>query len=432
MTTIPSEVKSDNVTVAIKQEPGSKVVLDISVTPKATDAAYSKAVKNVNKEISLPGFRKGKAPENFVIEKYGKQVETEWRSIVVQTGVQEAFKLLPNLYPYKKEGIRCSAIKQMARDTGALFTVEYEAAPAVPKIDLNSITLGHVDRRPVAQKDIDQIVEDLRYRLAKWEDVPDRAVQENDFVDLDIDKLDDPVEEVCRGSRFGVNDMSPWMKKIVVGSHIGDSIEGVSEPDERRAESSQEPFQPTHCRITVKAIKKATLPDLDDSLAQKVGLKTWPELEERIVADLNRNADREMREQLHRQVDHLLLENYRFDMPLSLLEDEKQQRIDDATHWMHEVKATEEMIEQRKENLEKTLPEQVEKSCRLFFLLISIANAHNIQVTRDEIAQELSRQILQGQRLPSDRNSEQIQNRLGRQILLQKTRDYIIDHVKRA
>ena len=54
----------------------------------------------------------------------------------------------------------------------------------------------------------------------------------------------------------------------------------------KRAEHSEEPFHPTACRITIKSIKKPELPEANDTLAQKVGLKTWSELEERIVADL--------------------------------------------------------------------------------------------------------------------------------------------------
>ncbi|MBA3957401.1 MAG: trigger factor [Parachlamydiaceae bacterium] len=424
-----TEFKNENITVSVSKEPGARVTFNVSVSPEATKAAHAKAIKAVNQEVSVPGFRKGKAPEKFVMENYGKQVEAEWRELVLQTGLQEAMQLVKETRPYKRDGISCTGIKEISKEKGAQFTLEFEEAPQVPQINLSDISLKSIERQPVTQDQVNNILTDLQFRLAKWEDAQEKATEE-DFVDLDIEKLDEPQENICKDARFAVKDMAAWMRKLIIGMKAGESVEATSERDPNQDPAA--PFTPTNCHITVKAVKKALLPELSDEFAKKVGLGSLVELEERITADLNRKADQEMREGLHHQLDQMLLEKYHFELPLTLLKDEILHRKEDAIAWLVQSGASQDVVTKREQELEKTLPAQVENSCRLFFLFMAFSNQHKIAVTREEIAQELSKQILEGQRAPADRNSKEVQDRLSQLIMLRKSRDYIVDHVKRA
>ena len=65
-----STVNNDNVTVTITKKPHCEIKFDIKVNPRPVAAAYQKALKNINKEVNIPGFRKGKAPEKLISEKY--------------------------------------------------------------------------------------------------------------------------------------------------------------------------------------------------------------------------------------------------------------------------------------------------------------------------------------------------------------------------
>lgn len=435
LTDKPTEFKNENISVKVTKKPGNLIIMNVSVTPIAAQAAYSKAIKMINKEVTLPGFRKGKAPDDFIVRNYSKQIESQFRDVVLQTGIQEALSLNPGFYPYKKDGIRCTEIQEMSREKGAQFTLEFEAAPQVPLIDLNEITLSHVDRRPVTQQDIDRIMQDLSFRVAKWEEVTDHPVDESNFVDLDIDKLDEPQQNICTDARFAVKDMAPWMQRIVVGLNKDESGEGLSEKDKSVLSQQQEEeteFKPTRCRITVKRILNPIVPENPDELAKRFGLKMGAELQEGIVADLNKNADIEVRENLRRQVDMQLLDKYHFELPSTLLESELEQRKQDALGWLEHSGATPDVVDKRKHEIESNLPSQVERSVRLYFIFVSFANTHKIPVTQEEIAQELSQQILRGNIPQQDRNSNEIQNRLSQIILMRKCRDYIIDHVKRA
>ncbi len=433
MSNTQNEFKNENVTVIVDRQPGAHIKMDIAVAPQAVQAAYARALKSINKEITLPGFRKGKAPDKYIEEKYGKQVEQEWREVVIQTSFQEALTLT-RLRPIRNGDARCSSLPELSKEAGARLTIEFEMSPEVPLINLSRIILKNTARPPVTQADIDRVIENIRTHLAKWVEIADRPVQEGDYVDLDIDKLDEPVESICQDTRFTVTKgkMADWMYDLILNKNIHDSVEGMSERSSDEPPEAQEAFKPTHCRITIKSIKTAELPEINDELAHKIGAANLADLNEKIAADLNQRADREVHERLCHQVDEILLEQYHFEIPKSILQEEMNARKANAVAWLEKQGAPQDVIHQRKQEMDAKLPEEVERSYRLFFLIHMFARQHNIIVTKEETAAELSHQIMQGM-APSfeGRSAEEIHSRLGEQLLLRKSRDFIIGHVLR-
>lgn len=425
------EAKNENISVTMKRSPGSKVKLDISVTPQATIAAYNKALKQINKEVTLPGFRKGKAPDTFIKQNYAPQIEAEWREIVIQTGFQEAIGLL-RLHPFKGDTIQCTSVKQVSQEHGSEFTVEFEASPTVPAVQLNDLVLKNVERRAISQNEINEVLDNLALRCAEWIPITDRPVEDGDFVDLDIERLDEPKEIICQDTRFAVLDkkMAPWMRNLLVGHNVNETVEGLSEKDPT---STSEEFQPTRCRLTIKRIHQATLPKTPDEIAQRLGLKTGEELIEYITADLNLQANRAVQDSLRQQVDEWLLANYQFDLPATLVNEEKELRIHETVDNLHQQKVPESQIEKRKQDLEPIISAQVERTYRLYFLILAFAKQHNLNVTKEEVASELTQRLMAAPgnaQLPQ--NIDALRSRITQQLLMQKTRDYIIDHVKRA
>lgn len=420
-----SQVQNDNVSVTVAVQPGSKVKLDIFVTPKASAAAYSKAIKTVSKEVSLPGFRKGKAPEAFILKNYGSHIQKEWQSIVIETGFQEALNLI-EARPLKMESVKCTAIQEISRENGSHYTIEFEASPNVPSINLDEISLNPINRSTISQEDIDQSIENLRLYHAQWTMVTDRPVQDNDYVDLDIDRIDDPAGNICRNTRFSVANgrMANWMRNLILGLNPNESAEGMSEKEVDGTAN----FQPTLCKIIVKAIHEAALPETDDNFAKKLGVPTFEELKVKVVQDLNRRADEEAKEQLFQQIDDSLLEKYQFEIPVSLVQSDKEKRIAEKINWLKHQKAPTHVINQQVEEMEQSVPNEIERTYRLLFLIFKFAREHNITVSEDEILAEYANQLAQGENSPLLRGVEEpgeIRAKLNHHLMLRKTREFI-------
>ena len=113
MSTSNQEVSNDNIKVVVTKTPGCRVTFDITVAPTGTQSAYTKAVRSVNKEVSLPGFRKGKAPEKLVIQHYGKHVDREWRNMVLNYAFEQAIELT-KLSPLHQEAVQAPEVKKIS------------------------------------------------------------------------------------------------------------------------------------------------------------------------------------------------------------------------------------------------------------------------------------------------------------------------------
>ena len=131
------EFKNDNVDVSVARLPGCLVKFEITVHPKATEAAYKQATKAVKKEVSIPGFRKGKASDALVQQHYAPHVDREFRDVVVQTAYHEAVTL-SKTYPINEKSIKQPQLKSCSKEDGARVVIEMETLPVVQRSILRS------------------------------------------------------------------------------------------------------------------------------------------------------------------------------------------------------------------------------------------------------------------------------------------------------
>ncbi|MEM1283508.1 MAG: trigger factor, partial [Chlamydiota bacterium] len=228
MSTKTTEHKNDHYTVQVDKEPGCQITFTITVSPEATKKEHVTALKGVNKQVSLPGFRKGRAPNELIMKHYAQHVEKEWKEALLHKAFQEAMKLT-DVVPFTRESVKNADIKDCSLDEGAKVTVKFEAMPDVPEIDVATLNIETVEAEPVTEKKIEQIIEDIRYQFAEWENVEDRPVKEGDFVDVDIENLDDEGTFICQDTRLEVvkGKMGTWLIDLLIGMKPSESAEAL-------------------------------------------------------------------------------------------------------------------------------------------------------------------------------------------------------------
>lgn len=431
------DFENEHISFKMTRSPGSQVTLEMVVKPEATKAAYARAMKAVNKEVSLPGFRKGKAPDDIIANKYAKPLRDEWLQIVLKTALNDALKIA-HLRPFDESSIRCTEVKELSKENGAIFTIHFEASPEVPTIDLDKIHLHRLPTPPITEKDVDQVIRNIQHYHAEWNEISDRPVQEGDFVDLDIENIEEePSRPICEGTRFEVKKgiMADWMHQLLLGVKIDESVEGISEKEEdsqnhfdEEEEEGLAEFRPTRCRLTVKTILHAELPAVDDAFAQKVGAKDLEDLKEKIKADLFRRADMRINNILHKQLDDAILKEYTFDPPNSLVQEEVENRAAAHEAWLRRQQKSEEEIENEMQELREKLPSMVASGLRIVFLMLRFAQEHSLSVAKEEIMAELSQQVSQGAQL-NNANIDDLKARINQVLLMRKAKSYIINHL---
>jgi len=416
--------------VEATQQPGCRLAVKVQVKPERVKKCYKEGVKKVNKQISIPGFRKGKAPDSTVISKYSSYVDSEWKEIILHEALNAGFQLT-QMYPLGKESLDRPKLESCSQEEGAVVLFAFEHYPRVPEIDFTEISLPNIEKEPVAQEKIDEVVLQIQKSHADFEAVVGRVIQENDYVDLTIDSLEqEPPMNIVKDRRFPVEKgvMADWMRKLMIGKEAGAVVEGVSQN-----EKDDKDFRPTKVRIEILAIKTIILPELNDELAKKVGVDSKDELLKRITENLNQEAEQEQKRKQIEALEKALIANLQFDLPASIVETERAHRIAERIRRLQMQRLGDEEIKEREAQIEKEVGATVEDSLRLYFINKQIEKQGKIKLSNQELNNELSYQIAtnpayRAQDLDKESSRELIE-RLSSSLLQRKTREYALAQV---
>lgn len=429
MTNQTQEHKDDNITVEVTREAGCLVTFSISVSPEMVKKEYNSAVKATNKQVSLPGFRKGRAPTDMIIKHYKPHIEKEWKNSVLDQAFREGLKLA-NIYPLNQQSIKKADLKNCSIEEGASAIVQFESSPDIPDVDFTSIELEKVEAEPVSEKKIEQIIEDIRYQFAEWEEVTDRAVEEKDFVDVDIENLDEPGVFLCQDTRLEMEKgkMGTWLYELLLGMSIGDSKEAMSSLDEGQDVPE---FKPTNCKVTAKAIAKSILPEVDQALADKAGVKDVEELRSRVVNDLEKLHEQQAQDKRRQNLIKALVEKHPFDVPDSIVNPHVQDVIVERTKELKEsTPEGEEISKEKIDEIEQSTRKEVENLYRWHFFVSKIADEKNIEVNQEEVTREmmshLYRMYEQGIKPDPNEDQEERLRKVHSQLIAREVADFLI------
>lgn len=423
-----NESTSTDVQVSVKEKPECKIEMTVKTSAQMVKDARKNAVKTVSKEISLPGFRKGKAPEEMVLKKYPRDVEKQMHKAIADLGFEAAQKqkrvpLLNNNAPVSYD------LKKMS-DEGAELFFSFETEPKVPSVDASAFKRKAVERPEVGEKQIEEAIRQMRFFYAKWTPITDRAIQDGDYIMIDLDTVEgETVIRVFNHIRFEVSKdrMAEWMKKLVAGAKMGDVLEGVSEPDENATEEEKKEFQPKNVRITILKVEGAELPEVDDEFAKKVGAENVEAMRKSVTDLLNKQADDKVLNEEREQVNAFLMEKYPFELPKSLVDTELKHRINQIATDPNFRKNWEKMSQEEREKLDKKLREESSNAVRLFYLSRQIVQDQKIPVTHQEVQNEaIAISQSHGSHIEIDKMPKEIYALALSKVILAKAQEYVL------
>lgn len=420
----------------IHQKPASRVEFEIEASPELTKEAYAAAVKAVCKKVSIPGFRKGRAPEPLVAKNFPTEVDKKWQEEIAMGSLQECQKL-SQISPLHRDSKISFNVRGHTKENGSKLSLSFEVEPTIPSVDPKAFTAKEVKRPEVSDAKVDETIRQIRFFYAEWKTVSDRPVEEGDLVILDVDLIEtEPVQHLFSNTRFEVTDhsMAKWMKDLVLGKTAGSTHEGISVPDENLPEEEKAQFQPKKVRILIKTIEQALLPPLDEAFAQKLGVKTIEELRTQILRLLNYKADAHVQEEFRAQASEFLLTHYPFDLPITLIERETHFRVKQLMHDSEFQKYWEQMSEQERKNTVQTIYQQSEKAVRMFYLCRKILNDAKITISPQDLPPPATTPLeilLQTHQAPQITNEVQQAEAYSR-LILEKAEDFVIANANKT
>jgi len=421
--------------VKVEKKPRCLVELEVSIGAELVKDARVQALKDVKKEITISGFRKGKAPDDVIIKKYPEALRDKWEKKIADLSFVEAHtqEKLPSLSTGGKIVFK---IQDYSLEKGANISFSYETEPEVPTIDPKAFKLEEEEKAVVSQKEVDEAIRQVRFFYATWKEV-DRPIKEGDYIIIDLDSLEEEKpQRIFNDTRFEVSDkgMTKWMQKLVLGAKKGDALKSISKPDAKPSKKEKEEFEERKVLVTIKKIEEATLPEIDDEFAKKIGANTTKEMSESIKKMLIQQAETTHNQENRQKVSKFLLDTYKFDVPDSLIKTEIEYRRNTYLKNPEFSKKYPKMNEKEKAAFEEEILKYSEAAIRIFYISKKIVGDFKIQITDDEIKQEALNILYRetGKKLDPKNISKDIYALALSKLVLIKAEDYLLDQTSKT
>jgi len=296
-----------------------EVAVTIEAEASELDKSLDEAYHHLVNEVSIPGFRKGKAPRAVLVQHIGKK-----------SLLEEALeRLIPQLY---KQAIESQEIEPIARSEieiiqtePVVFKVVVSLKPEVKLGDYHSIRLEPGPVIKIAKKEVTAAMEEFRERQGAWVPVG-RLVELGDLVTMDIEaNVDGKPWLNHKGVLYEVDKDS---SSPVPG--FASHLQGTEKNKERTFSLTIPDDYPIKemCgkegafKVTITEIKEKQLPELDDELAQSVGYDNLADMKKKVAADLRAKAEARNRLELRQKALDALVEISEVNYP-PILEDEE-------------------------------------------------------------------------------------------------------------
>jgi len=301
--------------------------LTIEIPTDIVDAEIDRVARDYTKSARLPGFRQGKVPRTLIKQRFRDQILHDVMHGLIPRAIEDA------LQERGIEPVETPNIKDvdLAEGKPLKFTAAFETVPAFDPGDLSTIAVRQLSS-DVADTAVDEMLQRLRERAAKFETIEGRPVADGDAAVLDLTRTGpdgqvDQHDEVT--IQLGAPGNPPGFDANLVGLAIGNSKTfSVHFPEDYGVAELASTDQ--SYAVTVKGIRQRVLPELDDEFAKDIGaFESLAALRDRVRNDLEEEAreqaTRAVRSDLFRQ----LAGRIPFELPASLVEREMDRRVEE-------------------------------------------------------------------------------------------------------
>ena len=416
----------------------AKLTIEVSAEEleKAIEGAYQ---KNKNK-ISIPGFRKGKAPRKMIEQMYGKSVFYE----------DAANALIPDAYDKALEECEEQIVSSPKIDVTQLeagkpfiFTAEVALKPEVTLGKYKGVKVDKIEVK-VTDEEVDAEINRERESNARTINVEDRAVKDGDMTVIDFEGFVDGVAfEGGKGENYpltiGSGSFIPGFEEALVGAELNKETEvNVTFPEDYHA--AELAGKPAVFKCTVKEIKEKQLPDLDDEFASEVSdFDTMAEYREDVQKKLTSKKEEEAKIAKEEAALDAVIADAKMEIPDAMLETQQRQLLENFAQRIQAQGLTLEQYMQFTGLTAQTMMEQLKpealKRIQSRLVLEAVAAAEKMEATEEDFEAEI-KSIAESYQMEADKVKELLGEQGAKQvkedICVRKAADFIVDNAKEA
>jgi len=428
--------------VRVEDAGACRKLVHIQVDADAVADDYASIVKAYTKASKLPGFRKGKAPQNVVEKQYAKHIAEDAKE-----------RLLPRFYheAIADEGMKVESIVDIKdvvfdKQQGLSFNVTVDVPPEfkLPKYKKISLKEQPVE---VTDEDVEEAIGNVLEQFARYEEVEGRAVKEEDLVRVDYQGTCDgqPVldmvpekKALAEGTDFWMmlgdgRELLPGINEQVVGAEIGSERDvTISFPDDYTENALA--GKTASYVISVKGIREKVQPELNEEMLKRFEVESEEDLRKRFRKDITEAREEGEKNRLKDEIAQHLLGKADFGLPQSMVAEETNTIIRSQIQRMMSAGATRQHLEEHQQQIMAEASRAATDRVKLSYILRAIAEAESIEVDDGEVNSRIEAMAGQYRMSPAQLRGEMEKrdgiSKLKDDIQGAKTLDFLLENAK--
>ena len=397
---------------------------------KALDSAYQKQ----KKQISVPGFRKGKVPRAMIEKMYGAGVFYEDAANIL---MQQTYAGAVDESGVDIVSRPTVEVTQIEKGQPFIYTAEVAVRPEVTLGKYMGVTVTKIDTS-VSDEEVDAELENQRNKNARTVTVTDRPVAEGDTAVIDFEGFVDGVAfEGGKGENhpleIGSHTFIDTFEDQLVGKNTGDEVEvNVTFPEKYQAADLA--GKPATFKVKINEIKAKELPELDDEFAQDAaGVDTLAEYKEEIKKNLTEKKETEAKKTKEDEAIQKIIDKSKMDLPEAMIETQCETMVEEFAQsglTMEQYLQFSGMtVDQLKDQVRPEATTRIQSS----LVLEQIAKEENIEVTDADIDAEVEK-MAKAYGMEADKLKEYMgdaeKESMKKDLAITKAVDLIMDNVK--
>ncbi|MBO6159271.1 MAG: trigger factor [Firmicutes bacterium] len=376
---------------------GSMVKLSLEISAEDFEKAIRDVYNKQKKQISIPGFRKGKVPYQMVIRMYGKEVFYD----------DALNEILPDAYA---KAVEEEGLEVMSRPTPSLDGEIKEGEPIKVNFEVAikpEVTLGEYkglkkDQEPVevTDEDVQAELERVQNQNARKIDVTDRAAQMDDTVNIDyLGTVDGEAFDGGQAEgydlKLGSHSFIDTFEDQIVGKNIGENFDvNVTFPAEYHAADLA--GKAAVFNVTLNSIKADEKPELDDEFAKDVSeFDTLDEYKEDLKKNLLERKQKQAEADLKNKLLDQVVEGASMDMPAPMVDEQVEEMYNEYAQNMRyqgiDMEQYMKYTGTTRESLLETIRPDAERRLKENLVLEAIAKAESLEASEEDIDAEITR-----------------------------------------
>ena len=373
--------------------------IHIQVEPAVLKEAYGKISKRYADRANIPGFRKGFAPLDVVRMRFKEEIKSEVLQLVLPQQVSEAIQE-HKLHPLAEPQLHVDDVENVKVNGSEPIKlhVHVEVMPEIPMPKYDGI---EVTRRvkPVDESEVEDLIANRLNQEAALIPVEGRVSEIGDTVIADLEGIfdDDP-----NGEPITASDLEVKLGDEIIEKAFTENLVGVQEDDNKEftvaypSEFSSPALagKTVHYKAKIKSVGKSETPELNDEWAKSLdeGYESLVDLRKKLRADLETYAKTDADARLRNNAIAKLIEENAFEVPNALIENQARNLLDNFARDLQQRGVDLSQVENNfVEMAYHQMRTQAERDVRGAMLLEKIADAEKVEITTEEVDEEISK-----------------------------------------